>query len=99
MIPTVKLAESALPMLTLQLEVAVPTFVSPALTRPTGTFDAITTLVSRLMKVTRAFRISPANGSVAGSPVSAVMSLIVALRVTVAELEVADDVEAKRAPV
>ena len=44
---------------TLQLYVAVPTVESPTLTNPTGTFEAITVLLSRLMNVTFAFVITP----------------------------------------
>src|SRR5439155_3179697 len=79
----------------LQLYVAVPVVVSEAFTRPTSTLETMTVLVSRLMNVTFAFRTSPGFGS----PLTAVMSWMVALSVTVAVLDVADDVEANNAPV
>ena len=59
-------------------------------------FEAITVFVSRFMNVTLALRISPGFAS---APSTALISLTVALSVTVAELDVADEVEAKQAPV
>ena len=53
--------------------------------------------LSRSMKVTVAFRMSPGEASPAASPV-AVMSLMVALRVTVALPELVLDVVANSPP-
>ena len=65
--------------------------VSAGLMRVTGRFEAITAPVSRLMKLTFALRISPGYASLAGR--TAVMSWIVADRMTVAVELVVDDVD------
>ena len=52
----------------------MPVRKSVALTRLTGRRDAITVLLSRLMNVTVALRMSPAVASVAGSVGTAEMS-------------------------
>src|SRR5215208_3906467 len=97
--PIVYWALSWLPMFALQLHVAVPVFRSDELTRPTLRLLQRTVLLSALTKSTFPWRMSPASESKAGSPVSAVMSLTVALSVTVAVLDVADEVDANSAPV
>src|ERR671925_1026095 len=100
--PIVNTWLSALPMLADQLQVAVPVLRSPSFTSPTGRL--LHALESGLpeepsTKVTLALRTSPELPSEAGSPVAAVMSLTVALRTTVAELDVAEEVDANRSPV
>src|SRR5438309_1743657 len=103
--PMVYPALSPEPMSIDQLHVAVPVFRSARFTRPTpvGThavgLDAVIVEVLLYTNFTVAFLISPAFGSYDGSPDTAVMSWMVALSVTLAELEVADDVEANIAPV
>src|SRR5919197_6221024 len=68
------------------LHAAVPTVASVGTARPTGRFEhpANGFPVARLTKVTVALRMSPANGSKAGSPPAAVMSRIVAESATLA---------------
>src|SRR5438874_12415849 len=74
------------------------------LTKPTAKSCAIIVLLSRLMKVTFAFRISPEKVSGVGGygwdafGSAAVISWIVALSVTVALPVVGDDVDTNNAP-
>src|SRR5256886_718665 len=86
-------------MSTAQSHVAVPVFLSARLTRPMGAVQRTAPPAARFTKVSVAFRMSPASESYAESPGTAVMSWMVALSITVAVLDVADAVEAKRAPV
>src|SRR5438445_11059136 len=88
------------PMSIDQLHVAVPVFRSARFTRPTpvGThavgLDAVIVEVLLYTNFTVAFLISPAFGSYDGSLDTArEMSWVVALTVTVAVREVADDAE------
>ena len=74
----------------------VTDFVSLTFTRETGMPDAMVAPVSRLTNDTVAWRMSPAFGSAAGS--TAVMSRIVARRVTTASGSFAAEVEANRTP-
>src|SRR5919201_2572764 len=94
-----------LPAPRLTWHVTVPTVVSVELTRdgwrfeqvePIGVFGVV---LSRLMNVTRAFLMSPAVVSYADSPLTALMSLIVAVRVTVALVADVDAVQNRFAPV
>src|SRR5689334_4177716 len=85
--------------------VTVPIVVSLALTRAGVMFEQVPpigvsgVLLSRLMKVTLAFLMSPAYGSYCESPVTAVMSLIVAVSVTVALVLDVVGVQNRLAPV
>ena len=83
------------------LQVAVPVLMSPEFTKPTGRLlqPVNAVLVSRLMKVTLALRMSPALPSYAGSAVTAVMSRIVAESVTFALVLDANDVQNRLLPV
>src|SRR5438270_13982315 len=98
--PAVVLAESGV-----EVQVAVPTVVSFKLTRPIEAVQRTALPASRLTKVTVAFLISPGYasywlamymGSVFGT---AVMSLMVAARVTLAVVLFIEPVDASSAPV
>src|SRR5713226_594491 len=95
--PMVNDCELCEPMFAVQLQVAVPVVVSPAAMRPTRAAQRKAP-VSRFMNITAALRISPGSVSPAASGVT-LMSWTVALKATIAVLEVAPEVEEKRTPV
>ncbi len=94
--PIVKVSESPLEILAVQLQFAVPTFGSEDETKTTLAVQSVAP-PSRLTNVTEALVISPAKASAVGS--TAVMSLIVADNITAAVLLVVLDVATKDDPV
>jgi hypothetical protein len=77
-----------LPTVPVNVQVTLPVFVSELLSRRTGAVQSVVLgFVSRFTKVTVAFRMSPGYGSQARSPVTAVMSWIVAMSVMGADVE------------
>ena len=87
-IPTVYWVLTPLPTLPVKVQVALPVFGSELLTRRTVAVQSVALLRSRFTNVTVAFVMSPGFESKAGSPVTAVMSCIVAMSVIGAVVDV-----------
>src|SRR2546428_7370006 len=87
MIPTVYWVLPLVGTVPVKVQVTLPVFVSAPLTRRTEAVQSVALLASRFTKVTVAFRMSPGYVSVAGSPVTAEMSWIVAMSVIWADVD------------